>query len=95
MKKILYLIFVALCVLLCIGFAGYNSGQIVSMKFIGLRVENEFWVFVIGALLIGMILGYFFAVSGLIKRSVKARKLNKQLTKAEHEISVLQKKASN
>jgi len=93
MKKILYLIFVAVLVLLCISFAGFNSGQIVSVKFIGLRLENEFWIFVIAALLIGMLIGYLFAISGLLKRSVKARKLNKQLAKAEREISVLQSKA--
>ena len=95
MKKILYLIFVAVFVLLCIGFAGFNSGQIVSVKFIGLRLENEFWVFVIAALLIGMVLGYLFAVSGLIKRSVRTRNLNKQLTKAEREISALKSKSAD
>lgn len=95
MKKIFYLIFVAALILLCIGFAGFNSGQIVAVKFIGLRLENEFWVFVIAALLIGMILGYLFAISGLIKRSVRARNLNKQLTKAEREISVLKNKATD
>ena len=95
MKKILYLIFVAVLVLLCASFAGFNSGQIVSVKFIGLRLENEFWIFVIAALLIGMVLGYLFAISGLIKRSAKARNLNKQLAKAEREISVLQSKSSD
>ncbi len=95
MKKILYLIFVAILVLLCVSFAGFNSGQIVSVKYIGLRLENEFWIFVIAALLIGMVLGYLFAISGLIKRSAKARNLNKQLVKAEREISALQRKSSN
>ena len=95
MKKILYLIFVAVLVLLCASFAGFNSGQIVSVKFIGLRLENEFWIFVIAALLIGMVLGYLFAISGLIKRGAKARNLNKQLAKAEREISVLQSKSSD
>ena len=89
MKKIIYLIFVAILVLLIIGFAGFNSGQIVSVKFIGLRMENEFWVFVVASLLIGMVLGYMFAISGAVKQSIQVRKLNKQLKKSEKEVSNL------
>lgn len=95
MKKILYFIFIGILALLCISFAGFNSGQIVSVKFIGLRLENEFWVFVIAALLIGMILGYLFAVSSLLKKSVHSRSLNKKLIKAEKKISDMANQTSH
>ena len=93
-KKILYLFCVGIFTLLCIGFAGFNSGQIVSVKFIGLRLENEFWIFVIAALLIGMMLGYLFAISSLFRKGAKARSLNKKLVKAEKQLSVLQNTTS-
>ena len=89
MKKIIYIISIAILAFLCIGFAGFNSGQVVSVKFIGLRLENEFWVFVIASLLIGVLVGYLFATMGSMKHRVRARNLNKKLIKVEKEVSNL------
>ncbi len=86
MKKLVLIIFTVILIALCIGFASMNSGQLVSVEFLGLRLRNEFWVFVIASLLIGASVGYLFAMIGLMKLRVKARTLNKKLTKAEQEV---------
>ncbi len=86
MKKLILIIFTIILIALCIGFASMNSGQLVSVEFLGLRLRNEFWVFVIASLLIGASVGYLFAMIGLMKLRVKARALNKKLTKAEQEV---------
>jgi len=89
MKKLLYILLLILLILLSIGFAGFNSGQVVSFKFLGLRLENEFWVFVLASLLLGVLIGYIFATLKGMKHRVKARNLNKQLSKVEKEVSSL------
>ncbi len=86
MKKLILIIFTVILIALCIGFASMNSGQLVSVEFLGLRLRNEFWVFVIASLLIGASIGYLFSMIGLMKLRVKARTLNKKLTKAEQEV---------
>jgi len=91
MKKLVYLIFIAILIFLCIGFAGFNSGQIVSVKFLGLRLENEFWIFMIVALLLGLAIGYVFASMKSVKHRMHARSLNKKLTQAKKEVSSLKK----
>ena len=89
MKKIVYIVLIAILVFLCVGFAGFNSGQIVTVKFIGLRLENEFWIFVIASLLIGVLIGYLFTTMNSMKHRVRARNLNKKLLKVEKEVSNL------
>ena len=86
MKKLTIIIFAAILIALFIGFAGMNSGQIVSVEFLGLRLRNEFWFFIITALLIGALVGYLLAIIGSMKLRVRARALNKKLTKAEQEV---------
>jgi len=83
MKKLIYVLLLAVLVLLAIGFAGFNSGQIVSVKFLGLRLENEFWIFSIIFTLMGVLFGYLLAAVSLIKYRFRAKSLDKKLVKAQ------------
>jgi len=83
MKKILLVIFLLLFLVVVLGFANMNTGQVVSMKFLGLRIEGEFWAFTVANLLIGMVLGWLLMVLSGIKYRVRSRSLEKKLIKSE------------
>ena len=87
MKTIIYLITLAFFIVLAVGFSNMNSGQIVSVEFLGLRMKEEFSFFMFIALLAGIILGAFFMSFSSLKYRMRASQANKKLLKAEKEIS--------
>jgi len=66
-----------------------NSGQIVTMKFLGLRIGGEFTGFIFSTLLLGVFLGWFVTFLSSLKFRVKARKLERKLLKSEKNIEQL------
>lgn len=95
MKTLIYLVTLAFFVILAVGFSNMNSGQIVSVKFLGLRMEHEFSFFMFVALLLGIMMGAFFMLFSTLKYSMKIRQANKKLLKAEKEIVELKKPLAN
>jgi len=92
MKKFIYFLLIFIVIIACIGFSSFNSGQEVTMKFLGFRLEAEYSYFVIISLLVGLLLGYIFSSLKGVKHRVKARKLNRKLTKSEAEVTTLKDK---
>jgi len=91
MKLILFIIFIILFLLLVLGFSNMNSGQIVTMKFLGLRISGEFTGFIFSTLLLGAFFGWFVTFLSSIKFRVKAKQLEKKLFKAEQNAQQLNK----
>jgi uncharacterized membrane protein YciS (DUF1049 family) len=89
MRTIIYLITLAFFAVLAFGFYNMNKGQEVSVKFLGLRMENEFSYFMFIALLLGLIIGAFIMSFGALKYRMRARQANKKFLKAEKEITSL------
>jgi len=60
-----------------------NADQMVSIRFLGLRMEGEFWAFLVSTLLIGMSIGWFVTYMSSLKYRIRNRQLDKKIAKTE------------
>ena len=91
MSKVLLFFYVILAVIfvgLVIGFAQMNDGQMVAIKFLGLRVSGEFWAFSLLSIALGFILGWFVCFFSGLKYRMRSRQLDKKLAKAEKKLQL-------
>lgn len=88
MNRLLLVILLIVFIVLTTGFANMNEGQIVSIKFLGLRINGEFWIFSLCSMLFGFILGWVVCFLRSLKYRLRSRQLDRKLTTAEKKLQL-------